>query len=166
MIQLPTLGGNNGVAMAISNRGEVAGFAENSAPDAGCPAPQVLHFKPVVWEKGVIHQLPTGGDPDGAPSRSTTTERSSAGRGPVRHSTRTSSTTSCRFMPCSGKKAKRLTSAISVAKQERRAETSPWTSITKARWSETQTCRATQLFTLFSGPREPGCRIWAHSPGT
>jgi probable HAF family extracellular repeat protein len=66
MIQLPTLGGNNGVAMAISNRGEVAGFAENTTPDPGCPAPQVLHFKPVVWEKGVIHKLPTfGGDPDG-----------------------------------------------------------------------------------------------------
>src|SRR5579863_1408795 len=66
MIQLPTLGGNNGVAMAISNRGEVAGFAENATPDPGCPTPQVLHFKPVVWEKGVIHKLPTfGGDPDG-----------------------------------------------------------------------------------------------------
>jgi len=66
MIQLPTLGGNNGVAKAISNRGEVAGFAENSTPDPGCPAPQVLHFKPVVWEKGLIHKLPTfGGDPDG-----------------------------------------------------------------------------------------------------
>ena len=66
MIQLPTLGGNNGTAMAISNRGEVAGFAENSTPDPGCPAPQVLHFKPVVWEKGVIHKLPTfGDDPDG-----------------------------------------------------------------------------------------------------
>ena len=66
MSQLPTLGGDNGVAMAISNRGEVAGFAENSTPDPGCPAPQVLHFYPVVWEKGVIHKLPTfGGDPDG-----------------------------------------------------------------------------------------------------
>jgi probable HAF family extracellular repeat protein len=66
MIQLPTLGGNNGVAMAISNRGEVAGFAENATPDPGCPAPQVLHFMPAVWEKGVIHKLPTvGGDPDG-----------------------------------------------------------------------------------------------------
>ncbi len=66
MTPLPTLGGNNGVANAINNWGEVAGFAENSIPDPGCPAPQVLHFKPVVWEKGVIHKLPTfGGDPDG-----------------------------------------------------------------------------------------------------
>ena len=66
MIQLPALGGNNGVAMAISDRGEVAGFAENSTPDTGCPAPQVLHFEPVVWEKGAIRKLPTvGGDPDG-----------------------------------------------------------------------------------------------------
>jgi len=66
MIQLPTFGGNNGVAKTISNRGEVAGFAENLTPDPGCPAPQVLQFKPVVWEKGVIHELPTfGGDPDG-----------------------------------------------------------------------------------------------------
>jgi probable HAF family extracellular repeat protein len=66
MNPLPTLGGNNGVAYAINNRGEVAGTAENSTPDPGCPAPQVLHFKPVVWEKAVIHKLPTfGGDPDG-----------------------------------------------------------------------------------------------------
>src|SRR5580692_9353385 len=66
MIQLSTLGGNNGAANAISNRGEVAGFAETSMPDPGCPAPQVLHFEPAVWEKGVIHKLPTvGGDPDG-----------------------------------------------------------------------------------------------------
>jgi probable HAF family extracellular repeat protein len=66
MIQLPTLGGNNGEATAINNRGEVAGFAENSTPDPGCPAPQVLHFKPVVWEKGRVNQLHTlGGDPDG-----------------------------------------------------------------------------------------------------
>jgi probable HAF family extracellular repeat protein len=66
MIQLPTLGGNNGEATAINNREEVAGFAENSTPDPACPAPQVLQFKPVVWEHGVIHKLPTlGGDPDG-----------------------------------------------------------------------------------------------------
>jgi probable HAF family extracellular repeat protein len=66
MVQLPTLGGNNGAANAISNRGKVAGFAENSTPDPGCPAPQLLHFKPVVWENGLIHKLPTaGGDPDG-----------------------------------------------------------------------------------------------------
>ena len=66
MSPLPTLGGNNGAANAISNRGKVGGFAENSTADPGCPSPQVLQFKPVLWEKGVIHRLPTvGGDPDG-----------------------------------------------------------------------------------------------------
>jgi probable HAF family extracellular repeat protein len=66
MTQLPTLGGNNGAANAISNRGVVVGFAENSTPDPGCPTPQVLHFEPAFWEKGAIHKLPTvGGDPDG-----------------------------------------------------------------------------------------------------
>ena len=66
MNPLPTLGGNNGVATAISNRGEVSGYAETSIPDPSCPAPQVLHFKPVVWENGVIHELPTAGaDADG-----------------------------------------------------------------------------------------------------
>lgn len=66
MVQLATLGGNNGAANAISNRGEVAGFAESSTPDPGCPVPQVLQFKPVVWEKGAIRTLPAvGGDPDG-----------------------------------------------------------------------------------------------------
>ena len=66
MVQLATLGGSNGGANAISNRGKVGGFAENSTTDPGCPSPQVLQFKPVVWEKGVIHKLPTvEGDPDG-----------------------------------------------------------------------------------------------------
>jgi probable HAF family extracellular repeat protein len=66
MIPLPTLGGNNGVAKAINNEGEVAGFSENSTTDPSCPVPQVLQFKPAVWENGVIHQLPTvGGDPEG-----------------------------------------------------------------------------------------------------
>ncbi len=66
MVQLPTLGGNNGGANAINNWGKVAGFAENSTPDSGCPAPQILQFKPTVWEREAIHRLPTvGGDPDG-----------------------------------------------------------------------------------------------------
>src|SRR5580692_9437187 len=66
MVQLATLGGGNGGANAISDRGRVGGFAEDSTADPECPSPQVLQFKPVVWEKGVIHKLPTvGGDPDG-----------------------------------------------------------------------------------------------------
>ena len=34
---LPTLGGNNGQASAINNRGQIVGFAENGALDTSCP---------------------------------------------------------------------------------------------------------------------------------
>jgi probable HAF family extracellular repeat protein len=66
MTPLPTLGGNNGAAFQINNRGQVVGGAENTTHDPTCVAPQVLHFKPVIWEEGEIHELPTvAGDPDG-----------------------------------------------------------------------------------------------------
>jgi probable HAF family extracellular repeat protein len=66
MNPLPTLGGDNGEAGDINNRGQVAGAAENSTPDSTCPAPEVFHFHPVVWENGQIQELPTvSGDPDG-----------------------------------------------------------------------------------------------------
>jgi probable HAF family extracellular repeat protein len=63
---LPTLGGNNGVANDINSRGEVVGHTESSQPDPTCDPPQVLTFKPVLWEKGRVHEFPTiPGDPDG-----------------------------------------------------------------------------------------------------
>jgi probable HAF family extracellular repeat protein len=67
MTPLPTLGGHNGTATNINKRGEVVGSAENNRTDPACPAPQVLQFKPVVWENGKIHELQTfPGDPDGS----------------------------------------------------------------------------------------------------
>jgi probable HAF family extracellular repeat protein len=61
---LPTLGGNNGLATAINNRGQIAGKAQTTVIDSGCPAYQIA--PPVVWEKGRVQQLPTvAGDPDG-----------------------------------------------------------------------------------------------------
>jgi probable HAF family extracellular repeat protein len=63
---LPTLGGPNGVANGISDRGVIGGVAENKTMDPTCPAPQRLQFKPVLWEDGQIQELPTfAGDPDG-----------------------------------------------------------------------------------------------------
>lgn len=65
---LPTMGGNNGTAGRVNNRGEVGGIAENTTPDSTCPAagPQVLQEKPVIWKEGKVHELPTyPGDPDG-----------------------------------------------------------------------------------------------------
>lgn len=66
MTPLPLLGGNNGIANAVNNRGEVAGVAEINVPDSACVPPLVLHFEPVIWTNGQPHQLPTvNGDPDG-----------------------------------------------------------------------------------------------------
>ncbi len=65
MSKLPTLGGPNGAATMINNRGEVAGLAETTSPDPN-PACAVSQFKPVIWERGQIHELPTYPGEDGA----------------------------------------------------------------------------------------------------
>jgi uncharacterized membrane protein len=65
MTALPTLGGANGYAYGINNRGEVAGLAENGKKDPN-PACPVSQFEPVIWNNGVAHELPTAlGDSDG-----------------------------------------------------------------------------------------------------
>ena len=64
MSALPNLGGNNGQASAINNRGDVVGFAESANADPTCPpTPADL---PVLWRKGQALPLPlVGTDPDG-----------------------------------------------------------------------------------------------------
>jgi probable HAF family extracellular repeat protein len=68
MRALPAVGGNNGQASAINNRGQVAGYAENGVADSTCPQ-GVENFMvdlPVMWDKGIAMPLPTiNGDPDG-----------------------------------------------------------------------------------------------------
>lgn len=64
MSALPTVGGNNGQASAINNRGEVAGYAETAVVDSGCPP--YKSTLAVLWERGQAQALPTvGSDPDG-----------------------------------------------------------------------------------------------------
>jgi len=60
MTPLPTLGGNNGFATGVNDRGQVVGWAETPVRDPTCNAPQVLQFRAVMWEpkRGRIHQLP------------------------------------------------------------------------------------------------------------
>jgi probable HAF family extracellular repeat protein len=67
MMSLPTLGGNNGQASAINNRGQIVGISETTVPDSGCPASKPgKTISPVLWEKGEVRALPTvAGDPDG-----------------------------------------------------------------------------------------------------
>ena len=68
MNALPTLGGDNGQASAINNRGQIVGFAENGALDTTCPAGTTNDrvALPVMWEKGTAKALPlVSNDTDG-----------------------------------------------------------------------------------------------------
>jgi probable HAF family extracellular repeat protein len=70
MTPLSTLGGNNGGASQINNRGQVVGAAEkNGLPDPACGTPPAPHGKPVLWENGVVQELPAlPGDPYAFPN--------------------------------------------------------------------------------------------------
>jgi probable HAF family extracellular repeat protein len=60
MTPLPTLGGNNAEGLAINNRGQSVGAAENGTYDSSCEAPfQVFDFEAAIWEpNGKIRELP------------------------------------------------------------------------------------------------------------
>lgn len=59
----PTLGGNNDAGFGTNNRGELVGTAENTTPEPTCEGTgQIFQYKPVVWKKGRVHELPTFGD--------------------------------------------------------------------------------------------------------
>jgi len=61
---LPTLGGYNGVATGVNNRGQIVGWAETTVHDPTCTLPQVLQFLGVVYgpEKDQVQALPPFGD--------------------------------------------------------------------------------------------------------
>ncbi len=63
-------GGNNGFATGANNLGQAVGWAENGVHDTACVSPQVLQFRPAVWELGPpdeIQELPLiPGDTSGA----------------------------------------------------------------------------------------------------
>jgi probable HAF family extracellular repeat protein len=60
MRALPTLGGNQGFATGVNNRGQVVGWAETPVHDPTCNSPQVLQFRAVMWgpASGAPQQLP------------------------------------------------------------------------------------------------------------
>jgi probable HAF family extracellular repeat protein len=69
MQKLPTLGGDNGYAAGMNNRGQAVGWGENTVHDTTCNPPQVLQFEAVIYGpgQGQIQQLPPyTGDPDSA----------------------------------------------------------------------------------------------------
>lgn len=57
---LPTLGGNNALAIGGANdRGQIVGTAENAVTDPTCAPPQQLEWRPVIWgpKPGQIEEL-------------------------------------------------------------------------------------------------------------
>ena len=67
MTAQPTLGGNNASGFGTNDWGQMAGMAENTTPEPTCDdSGQIFQYKPVVWKKGRIRELPTlSGDPVG-----------------------------------------------------------------------------------------------------
>jgi probable HAF family extracellular repeat protein len=60
MSALPTLGGINGWANAINNRGQIVGFAEDGALDSTC-GDTIRNNRivlPALWERGKVEALP------------------------------------------------------------------------------------------------------------
>jgi probable HAF family extracellular repeat protein len=69
MSALPTLGGYDGYAAGVNNRGQVVGWAETAVHDSTCTAPQVLQFEAVIWGprvNQVTKLTPWSSDPDSA----------------------------------------------------------------------------------------------------
>jgi probable HAF family extracellular repeat protein len=63
MSSLPTVGGNNGSASGINMHGQIAGYAQTTVTDSGCPPYQTT--RGVLWDKGKAQALPpVGSDPD------------------------------------------------------------------------------------------------------
>jgi probable HAF family extracellular repeat protein len=68
MKALPTLGGTNGYASGVNNRGEVVGWAETTLRDTTCTFPQVFQFEAVKYGRDDKPQIlpPLSGDQDSA----------------------------------------------------------------------------------------------------
>lgn len=69
MSALPTLGGYNGYAAGVNNKGQVVGWAEDTVHDPTCALPQVLQFEAVIWgpKLNELTKLsPLAPDPDSA----------------------------------------------------------------------------------------------------
>jgi probable HAF family extracellular repeat protein len=68
MKALPTLGGTNGYASGVNNRGDVVGWAETRLQDSTCTFPQVFQFEAVKYGRDDKPQLlrPLPGDQDSA----------------------------------------------------------------------------------------------------
>jgi len=60
MTPLPLPGGNNGVAFAPNDRGQISGMAETAVKDSACAAPQTLQYEAILWgpNPGQMQVLP------------------------------------------------------------------------------------------------------------
>jgi len=65
VVDLGTLpGGTSSMALAINDRGQVAGLANNDIPDPVSILPFATQARAFIWQNGVMHDLGTLGGPD------------------------------------------------------------------------------------------------------
>lgn len=62
---LGTLGGSEGVALDINDRGQIVGFSANAVPDPVSMFGFATQTRPFVWKNGVMRDLDTLGSTDG-----------------------------------------------------------------------------------------------------
>jgi probable HAF family extracellular repeat protein len=63
-VEIGTFGGNDSMAQALNNRGQVVGFALNPVPDSMAPLPWPTEMRAFLWDRGALQDLGTLGGPD------------------------------------------------------------------------------------------------------
>jgi len=75
IVDLGTLGGNNGLGIYINDEGQVVGISDNGVPDPFSLFGIGVQMRTFLWEDGVIQDIGTLGGPDALPGAGCNNQR-------------------------------------------------------------------------------------------